>query len=791
MQNFKASFASFLSRHPLVSLFAVILIAATACAGLPKLHASYSFKVWFSSNDPALVGLEKFEQEFGNDDSIVIAVHSPSGVFDNATVSLLRELTDDLWRVKDVMRVDSATNQPLVRSVGDNIEIEPLLPTLESLEKASQKTFIAQQDREGRHPSSVTVVESNYLDRKDLAMADPHMPDYLISRDAQTAVIYAHLKPSFESDVLYSDTVNEVRALLKKYEGNGDHSFHLTGSAVVAYAFQEVSTADLIYLTPIVFFLATILLYWTFRSWSAIALTLSFLCLTILMTFGIAGWLGLKFNVMTAALPNILIATTLADAIHLLSAFFLARGKGLSKQEALKSSLESNMVPTLLTSVTTVLGFLAFCTSQLAAVRELGLLAAIGIMVAWVVTVGLMPAALTYLPADATVRDESAGPKWRARITKYLLWIQRHRAPIIASWTIAFIVSLGLASRNEVNSDVLNYFADSVPVKQADQFLRDHVGGSRGVEIVIDSGKADGVKDPAFLTKADSLQDWIRQYNGVTKVTSIVDIVKDLNQALEGDQHDQFKIPATEEQVAQQLFLYSMSLQAGQDLSYWATMDSRKMRVKVLWTIENSKETLSFLKQMESKSKELGLNAAVSGKSALLPAINDHIVETFNSSNWQALALVAITMLLIFRSWKIGFLAMIPNVIPPAFGAAVMALASINYDVGTVLVMSVVMGIAVDDTIHFLTHYTEKTRHHGLAPIDAITEVFEETGLSLVLTTVILVVGFGVFALGKFTPSVNFGTMTAIALGLAIGADLCLLPAILMKKETVKSGVKT
>jgi predicted RND superfamily exporter protein len=148
-------------------------------------------------------------------------------------------------------------------------------------------------------------------------------------------------------------------------------------------------------------------------------------------------------------------------------------------------------------------------------------------------------------------------------------------------------------------------------------------------------------------------------------------------------------------------------------------------------------------------------------------------------------------MLLIFRSWKIGFLAMIPNVIPPAFGAAVMALASINYDVGTVLVMSVVMGIAVDDTIHFLTHYTEKTRHHGLAPIDAITEVFEETGLSLVLTTVILVVGFGVFALGEFTPSVNFGTMTAIALGLAIGADLCLLPAILMKKETVKSGVKT
>jgi predicted RND superfamily exporter protein len=359
-------------------------------------------------------------------------------------------------------------------------------------------------------------------------------------------------------------------------------------------------------------------------------------------------------------------------------------------------------------------------------------------------------------------------------------WIQKYRWGVIALWALLFAASVYVNSENTIDSDPLNYYADEVPIKKANDFLKNHFGGSRGIEFVLDTGRVDGVKDVDFLDKVVAFESWIQTVPGVAKVTSVADIVGELNQAMEGKGLPKdARMPASTDSVAQQLFLYSMSLPVGMGVNYWTTMDYKKMRIKILWNVENSEETLHKISLIENKAKEMGLNAVTAGKAALLPKMNHYILNTFNQANYRALLMIVLTMILLCRSFRLGLISMVPNAIPPVFAGGVIYLMGIKYDVGTVLVISVVMGIAVDDTIHFMTHFREMVKK-GETYKEAVVHVFSQTGEALLVTNLVLSIGFGVAMLSDFIPFRNFGVMTVISLTFALTADWMLLPALLL-----------
>jgi predicted RND superfamily exporter protein len=288
------------------------------------------------------------------------------------------------------------------------------------------------------------------------------------------------------------------------------------------------------------------------------------------------------------------------------------------------------------------------------------------------------------------------------------------------------------------------------------------------------------VKDVGFLRQVVDFQRWIDSQANVAKTTSIATIIGELHQALEGRDIDKYeRIPESSDAVAQQLFLYSMSLPVGMGINYWTTMDHKKMRIKVLWTVENSEETIARIEEIKAKAAEMGLNLTIAGKTALVPQMSHYILDTFNDANFRALIMILITMIFLCRSLRYGSLAMLPNAIPPIFAGGVMYLLGVNYDVGTVLVISVVMGIAVDDTVHFMTHFQDQVRQ-GKTHREAIIEVFDRTGFALLITNVVLTIGFGAAMFSEFLPFRNFGLMTVISLIFALVADWMLLPALLM-----------
>jgi predicted RND superfamily exporter protein len=259
---------------------------------------------------------------------------------------------------------------------------------------------------------------------------------------------------------------------------------------------------------------------------------------------------------------------------------------------------------------------------------------------------------------------------------------------------------------------------------------------------------------------------------------SIVDVLKATHRSLNGDAPDSYVLASDRETISQELFLYTMSLPQGMDLNDRVSLKNDALRMTVLWTIPTSSEVMAQVAVIEQKAKEIGLDAHVTGKNLLWQSINRRVVDSFIDSFFSAAVSISLIIIVALRSFKLGILAMIPNLVPLVFTGAFLYLMGQPLDVGTVVVASVVLGIAVDDTIHILAHF-KRARFAGLSPQEALIDVFAHTSPALISTTAILAAGFGVFAFATFMPNVYFGVLTAMTLVVAALIDFMLTPVLL------------
>jgi len=759
MDSSKAFLSNFIVNNSKTCLFVMTTIMVVLITGLNFLEKDFSHEMWFRKSDPYLTRFKEFKKTFGSDDMAIMAVYAKKGIFNPETVALVNELTDKMWQVPKIMRVESLANYKWVRAIGDEIIINDFLPN--------------------------DLTSDDILERQKIAATMDPIKQYIISNDLKTFVIYAWPEPHFDQKPEYGPTVLAMEEIVKKYQNNPDYEFHIAGTVVMGDGLNTVTMSDLKLIIPLLLITIAIMLVIIFKSFWGVIMPIGLVFTTIGSTLGYAGWANIKLNVTTAMIPNILMAVCLADSIHLILSFVHFRQEGLAIKEALFNAIKKNIQATILTSVTTAVGFYSLMYTELLPIRDMGLLAGSGTLLAWVYTLFFICPMLLYVPFKIPPKREQFKLKILGNIfnpEKATYVINKYKVIIILFCFGLTIACTYLGFNNEVNSSTIDSFKDTVPIKKAYKFMREHIGGSYGVEVVFDSGKDDGIKDPAFLNKVDAFEKWLKESKHITKASSIVDVIKDVNKALNANKDEYYKIPDNSNAVAEQIMLYSMGLPSGVGLNHWSSLDNRYMRVMVVWTLVGSKASLREIQRIQDNFARFGLNGHVAGTTALVAGMDGYIVSTFVSSMLTAILLVSILMAIFFRSIKLGVLSMIPNVMPPLIGAGFMTLAGIHIDVGTILITSVCLGIAVDDTIYFLANYNRLTRS-GVTSYNAVLDIFKNTGNALIWTTVILVVGFGCFLFGSFIPNVHFGIMTAIILGVALILDLVLLPAILLYKD--------
>ena len=776
MERAVGRIANLVAEKPKRVLLAGILLFLALAPGVGRVYQNIKYYIWFQPGDERIELLDEFEQTFGNDLASVVIVHSPSGIFDKESAELLIELTDKMWKVAETVRVESLSNFSWVHAEGDELVVESLIP----------------DDRE--------LTPELLAERKKAALSHEQLPGFLVSKDGKTAAVYGWLRPTKigKDENEYNDYVQntkELDELIDTYEGRGDHQLYLAGLPSTE-AYQEVGPpAEMQKLSNVILAMCLVLLFVFFRRLSGMLLPFAVVIPSVLLTLAVAGWSGISINPETITSPNIMVIVGVSSSVHILLAFFRALDRGLPRREAARYALEHALVPTFFSCLTIGIGFLSLVTMTIPPLQQLGILVAAGTAIVWLLLFLILGPLMVLLPikakkkkkgAAATAADVPASGEGEVleavtpRAQKLTAWIDRYKVGIVAGWAALLGLSIWLAFNNKVSFDPVEWFDPRTDVRKAIDVTRAEFGWSETFEVVVDSGVEEGIKDPEFLGRVEKLDSWLRAQAGVVQVFSLLDILKETNRALYGGDPARYKLPGTRQEIAEQYLLYTMNLPLGKSLNERVSLANDALRMTVLSRREDSPAVLSLIEDVKAKGKELGLALKVTGRTILTHQVNPEMVPSFFRSMLSGTLVIAVVLLVYFRSLRLAFFGLFLELIPLVLGAGVIFfLLGKNFDMATIGTFAIVLGVTVDDTVHYLHGYGRE-RRLGRSPREAITRLWGTTATGMVISQSILACCFALFVFVVFPIIRYMGIQVASMLVIALVANLTLSPALLL-----------
>lgn len=744
----------------LVAALSLLFIVGSGF-GIGNLYFRGDYRIFFTDDNPQLLAFEQMQQQFNKSDNILIAIApADKQVFSAQTLSLVRQLTEAAWQTPYSIRVDSLSNYQHTEAIDDDLWVADLVG--EDL--------------------GLTGAELNKI--AQVALNEPVLVQRLVSGDGAVTAINITLQlPEQNLQQEVKEVWQAVSGMLDTFKAaQPDTDFHVSGVVAMNYAFAYEAENDVKTLIPVMFAAILLMLAWLLRSVLASLATLVIIVVTVVSTLGLAGWAGLFLSTATVNVPTILMTLAVADSVHLIATMQFALRRGDSRLQAIQYSLKRNVMPVFITSATTAIGFLTLNFSEVPILRDLGNMTAVGVMLACLFSLVLLPALLLFLPISAGQRQHSVA----GSADKTMLWLAnmviRRQQPLFWGMSMLIIGCSALITLNTINDEAVKYFSADTEFRQANDFLEQNLTGATTVDFVIAGDEASAVNQPEFLAAVAGFTEWLQRQPEVQHVNSITDTMKRLNKNMHQDDPAYYRLPDNQQQAAQYLLMYEMSLPFGLDLNNQLNLDKSATRLAVSLQNLGSKQLTAFeSRALAYLAEHAGAYSASAASTALMFA---HIGERNMASMLQTLplALLLISLLLVFslRSWRLGVLSLIPNITPAlvAFGLWGLLSGEINLALSVVAGMS--LGIIVDDTVHFLSKY-RAARVEGQATEQAIRYAFTTVGRALWITTVVLVTGFAVLMLSGFRLNSDMGMLTALVILVALIIDFLFLPACLLK----------
>ena len=746
--------AAVLHRRWLVVVLATLVMLAIT-AGVRFITVTNDYRVLFSEDNPQLAAFDALENTYSVSNAALIAIAPRDGsVFTREALVAIEELTEAAWRAPYSSRVNSLTNYTHSEAFEDDLVVAPLV-----------------DDASALSDTDVVRIEKIALDAIEIA-------GRLVAHDGRTAGVAINFILPENPDQAVVEITDYLNSLLAEARANHpDIAYYMTGDVVMHRAFSDVTKSDMETLTPIVFLIivgATIILLRSPLSTLAIVAVLVFVINT---TMGFAGWNGVVFSPTNAGVPIIVMVIAIADSIHIVTSVLLGMRRGLDRNAAIVESIRINAYPVFITSVTTAIGFLSLNASDSPPFHVLGNYVAFGVLCALVYTMTLLPALLSILPLRAR-RIQSEGTAFFDRFADFVI---ARRTFLLSSVSLVIVVLAIGIPRIELSDNMAQYFDDRYEFRRDTDYVIDNLTGLDKLEYSLSAGREGGITDPDYLRKVDTFAEWYRQQPEVTHVQAFSDIMKRLNKNMHGDDPAFYRLPEDPDLAAQYLLLYELSLPFGSDLN--DRIDVAKSATRLVVTTKNAWSR--DIRELDKRAQIwLRANAPTfaqeaSGLSVVFAHLSLRNINSMLRGTITAMALISFILIWIFKSVRVGLLSLLPNFIP-----AIMSFGLWGYLVGHVgiassVVIAVVFGIVVDDTVHFLSKYL-KARREGLPAPEAVRSAFHMVGHALWTTTAVLSVGFLVFATSGFEVSWALGLLVTITIIFALVADFLLLPTLLI-----------
>lgn len=753
--------------RPKLLLFFIGLLTAFFAYHARHIQFDSSIDSLLPQGDPEKQYYDEVRQLFGSDDVAVVGIITDD-VYTPQTLEKIKRLTEEFRKIPEVKSVASLTNaKDIILSVAEEDAL--LIPEI---------------------PSSAAEVEN--IKRK---LAE--MPIYLrnlVSPDGRAAAINITFLESITDDEFVRRGVDEkIQAIVERE--NGPEQLHYTGLPHFKAYSAITMRRELIELLPLTLLLIMGVLFLSFRSLRGVLLPSLTVVMSLIWTLGIMVLAGSRISVGTFALPPLLLVLGIAYSLHVVAEYFEQARSDRPVDEVVLETLRTSSIPVLIAALTTALGFLSLLVNRVVSIREMGIYSSVGIMLAFALSVAFVPAALSLLRPPRRHAD-SHSPRLEAGLQALVRRVIRHRNAVIMAVSAICLLSVWPIPTIEIGSNFLSLFRESHPVRQATDAVSTHLVGSIGFYVVVDGTEQDVIKKWDTLRRLKDLQLYINSLPGVDKTVSFVDYLELLEKGIQAvppeengaepprpDKKTTFWENPAQLDEALQLAFFNSSSTSGvvNHPSYSRT------NIIVRTSLETPSQIAATVQQIQAFAQTLfppELKVRPTGNVIL----NTRTTNDLLTGQIQSLALTAsvifVIMSVMFLSLRIGVLAMIPNLFPILVFFGLMGVSGAVLSVSTNTIASIVLGIAVDDTIHLMTRLSAKVRTTADEE-QALLQTFSAVGKPVVYTSVLLFLGFLTLCLSSFVPVQEFGFLSAVTILVGLGGDVILLPALLATTHVI------
>lgn len=722
---------------------------------ITNLRFDYEFENFFPRGDSSLNFYHDYMDKFSSDvDFVLLAARNDEGIFDEDFLLKAREMKRELQKIEKCKRVISPFDaSDFAMGPFGPVEIPYLHP-----------------DDPSRYKQDSIRIYTN-----DKAVGS------LFSTDGTSISMVIELQENLskvQTDSVYFDIMDVV----ENYEFD---ELHLAGKAIgQAYYIEQIRFEFMFFFSLGVILITTVLIL-IYRSIWGVIVPLIVVLLSVVWLLGLMGLTGKPIDIMTALLPLVLFVVGISDVIHLLSRYFEEIRNGKPKFEAIKIAYKQVGMATFLTTVTTALGFFTLVTSSITPVRELGIYAASGVFIAFILAFSLLPAILTLTAIPKLALKEPSSSMWNKLTRSIFRFSLRTKWGISIASILVVIVSLFGISRIEIDNYLLEDIGEGDPHRGSFEFFEDHFAGARPFEMYIapkDTSEtlfSDGAIEDMLAIESYLKKDY---GDGVGFMISPLRIIRTVNQALNGGLDSAYVVPPAGPQRDRVLKFIDRFAKRPEFASIM-TNDKKEARfsgkVIDIGGKRTKEENIAMEEYFTSEYPLEHVDYELTGMALLIDKNNETLSMDMMTGLLIAFAVVALIMGIIYKSILIALISLIPNMLPLLVIGGVMGLTGIDLKVATSIIFGISFGIAVDDSIHYLSKYKLEL-NKGKSMIWALRRTSISTGKAIILTTLILSSGFLALATSDFTSTFYVGFLVSITLVFAVLSDLLLLPLLLL-----------
>ena len=740
---------SFIPRRPKLFFVLSLLLALGLGSFAPQVQTVNNVDYFTLDNDPTQIFYEQFQEVFGHDEFFVIAF-TKDNLFQEDNLGLLKSLTHDLDSLQEVRETLSLANADHVRGGESYFEVREFLENI---------------------PSSKQGLDQ----LRSEALNNPLYAKTLVSEDGRTAAIVVFPYDRPENADYRAELLSQVDDILKRYQGT---EFHVAGWTVTNLLLSQYVKQDMARFIPLTYVLILVVVWLLFRNLWLVGLAFVNISACLASTMGFFFLSGITLNNVTTIVPPLVMALSLADTVHIyahLRQDVFARAG--SVVEGISLVLNKVALPCLLTSVTTAVGFLSLSVSDLPPVREFAWTASAGMIFEFFFAFFLLAPLLVFLPREKILVRTKKDQGLQKALETLNRTVQSRTKTILACSVVLIAGSLLCAAQVKVDTNLIEFFKEESQLRRDLDIIEKRLSGTASMDISFKADHVDAFKDPEHLRVIAQVARSVQVLPEVDVTLSVNDFLRDINQAFHAEDRDYYRIPDSRQLVAQYLLLYDSD-----DIEDFISRQYDHARLAIRMNDHSMQKQAEFIERIRSTLEQIdsqGLDMTITGRAPSDVRTAEALVESQIKSLAIAGGVIMLLMFLILRSMRIGALSLVSNGFPILLNFGFMGLLGIPLNTATALISAVALGIAVDDSIHFLSSYAQ-VRREGHSRTSAVGLSILEKGPAITASSIILCIGFGVMIFSHFVPMIHFGLLSAIIMVTACIGDLVVLPALIL-----------